>query len=852
MTSALRVLVCGDHPNLILYTSRFQHAKNIEFYLVNNSVSAAYEINSLFYGTERFQIQNHFQSLLGLVDLNRNGGLVFDLVIMSASSLQEIPQTLRNLKPMINNTTKILFESSGFVYLEPFIKASVDLPLSNIFSIFTDYDVRRLDRNSYKQFATANSKSFSISIGQTTAIQESSYSKDIIPILNTFQKLFQKLFPKDIVTLYDYSPLTFLTKQWELAIPQICFDPLLIILEEKLPSNLDNNVLAKPLISGLLEETLSLIRKMGITFTNPHFQNEQTILKYWKEKYEGVSDIPTFLYYFIHKSSPLNIDLLLLQPILLADDFGIKTPYLECLFTMMSQYQLLNGGDSDWFIRKNSDITLTNSNDLQNDITLKDGKIMQLQNLEKTLRNQIKQLQSQVVNLKQEISLDKSSHEQELDVMKKKIQSRTNELPDGNLSYTNTNGITSSDNMTNGDVSYEKSDHGNNSSINDSRRQSFFNSTSDTTLSRDETSLKERELEVRKKELELQERELELQKRALQQQQQYQQRPPKQAYIGPPGPPGTPIANINNNNNNNNNINNNNINNNRKGYNASRKSSYSQPQHMAMASSRGLHGPSVSSPSPAFSANNFVDPIFPGASYAGNNGRFSQQAPPQQYMHAVKPTSRKNRNSVMPNIGYVPGMANNEYGRKLNGNANAVNGTQSRLNSLSNQSTFRSQQGPPTPQQKPFPNNGGTNIRPNRVSSANYNNLNQKPGFVNSVSSPNLNNFENNNNQQNFRNVDSTPCVNQLNNGSQSQLQPQPQFSASIPQINVTQPSPIQTNFTTNNNPTPVTKFGTPSEDTVSSAATSNNISAMTDGNSKEEVKEKKKKKFSFFGKKKK
>ncbi|KOH01082.1 Pam1p [Saccharomyces eubayanus] len=852
MTSALRVLVCGDHPNLILYTSRFQHAKNIEFYLVDNSVNASYEINSLFYGTERFQIQNHFQSLSDLIDLNRNGGLVFDLVIMSASSLQEIPQTLRNLKPMINNTTKILFESSGFVYLEPFIKASVDLPLSNIFSIFTDYDVRRLDKNSYKQFATSNSKSFSISIGQTTAIQESSYSKDIIPILNTFQKLFQKLFPKDIVTLYDCSPLTFLTKQWELAIPQICFDPLLIILEEKSPSNLDNNVLAKPLISGLLDETLSLIRKMGITFTNPHFQSEQTILKYWKEKYEGVSDIPTFLYYFIHKSSSLNIDLLLLQPILLADDFGIKTPYLECLFTMMSQYQLLNGGDSDWFIRKDGDTTLTHTNDFQNDIALKDGKIMQLQNLEITLRSQVKQLQNQVVSLKQEISLGKSSHEQELDILQKRMQSKTNELPDGNLSCANTNGITSPENMTNSDVSYEKSDHGN-GSINDSRRQSFFNSTSDTTLSRDETSLKERELEVRKKELELQERELELQKRVLQQQQQYQQRPPKQAYNGPPG---TPTAN-NNNNNINNNINNNNINNNinnnSKGYNPSRKSSYSQPQHMAMMSSRSLHGPNVSSPSPAFSANNFVDPIFPGTSYAGNNSRFSQQAPSQQYMHPVKPTSRKNRNSVMPNIGYVPGIANNEYGRKFNGNANAVNGTQSRLNSLSNQSTFRSQQGLPTPQQKPFSNNGSNNIRANRVSSANYNNLNQKPGFVNSVSSPNLNNFENNNNQQNFRSVDSAPCVNQLNNGSQHQLQPQPQLSSTnIPQINVTQPSPILNNFTTNNDPAPVAKFGIPSEATVTSTATSTNISAMTDENSKEEVKEKKKKKFSFFGKKKK
>ena len=475
MTSALRVLVCGDHPNLILYTSRFQHAKNIEFYLVNNLENAAYEVSSLFYGTEQFQIQNHFQSLQDLINLNngsRNGDLIFDLIIMSASSLQEIPQVLRDLKTMMNKSTKVLFESSGFVYLEPFIKASVDLSLSNIFSIFTDYDMRRLDNGSYKQYTTVNTKSFFVSIGQTPSVQENSYSSDIIPILNTFQRLFQKLFPKDIVTLYDYSPSTFLSKQWELALPQICFDPLLIILEEKVPSNLDGNVLAKPLISGLLGEILLLIKKMGVTLDNPNFRNESTILKLWKNRYEESPELPALLYNFIHKSSSLNIDLLLLQPILLADDFGVKTPYLECLFTMMSQYQLLNRGESEWFIRKDNSTALTCVDDLQDNIALNDKKIMQLQNLEATQKNQIKQLQNQIISLKQELSFEKSNHEQELGVLKKKVQMGS-PLSDCNLSQINTTDIPSSDKVINDDTNYEKSDHGNNSSSNDSRRQSF-------------------------------------------------------------------------------------------------------------------------------------------------------------------------------------------------------------------------------------------------------------------------------------------------------------------------------------------------------------------------------------------
>ncbi|KAJ1045938.1 hypothetical protein FZC28_6968g5542 [Saccharomyces cerevisiae] len=830
MTSALRVLVCGDHPNLILYTSRFQHAKNIEFYLVNNSKNANYEVSSLFYGTERFQIQNHFQSLLDLVDLNNeNSGLVFDLIIMSASSLQEIPQVLRDIKPMMNKTTKILFESSGFIYLEPFIKASVDLSLSNIFSIFTDYDIRRLDNGSYKQFTNANAKSFSVSIGQTTSVYENSYSSDIIPILNTFQKLFQKLFPRDVVTLYDHSPSAFLAKEWELALPQICFDPLLIILEEKNPSTLDDHVLAKPLISGLLGESLLIIKKMGIAMNNPNFQNEQTILKHWKNKCEDLPDGPALLYNFIHKASSLNIDLLLLQPILLADDFGVKTPYLECLFTMMTQYQLLNKGDSEWFIRKDENTALTRVDDLQNSIALKDGKIMQLQNSESTLKNEIKELQSQVLSLKQEVSSSKANNEQELEILKKKVQMGDNSLFDRPNS--NTNGISPSDNIVDVDLNYERSDQGNNSSGNDSRRQSFFNSTSDTTLSRDETSLKERELEVRMKELELQERELELQRKALQQQQQYQQRPPKQVYSGPSG---TPTSGNNNN----------------KSYNPNRKSSYSRPQHVAMMTSRGLHGPSAASSSPVISANNFVDPVSSGTPYSSNSSRFSQQIPSQQYMHTVKPTSRKNRSSVMPNIGYVPGLTNNEYGRKFNGNG--MNGTQSRLNSLSNQSTFRSQQGPPITQQKSFQNNGGS-MRTNRIPSASYNISNQQSGFVNSISSPNLSNLENRNTVQNSRNADSAPCVNQLNSDSPPQLQSLSQNGTSkVPQINITQPSPIRTNFATSDNPAAVIKLGTPSEDTVSAAATANNISTMGDESRKEDVKEKKKKKFSFFGKRKK
>ena len=52
---------------------------------------------------------------------------------------------------------------------------------------------------------------------------------------------------------------------------------------------------------------------------------------------ENYINSPNF--YNFHKQYDLELDLLLLQPILLSDDSGVRTPYLENIYSTMSQFQ---------------------------------------------------------------------------------------------------------------------------------------------------------------------------------------------------------------------------------------------------------------------------------------------------------------------------------------------------------------------------------------------------------------------------------------------------------------------------------------------------------------------------------
>lgn len=581
--SSLRVLVVGNNPNTLLYASRFQLAKSVDLYHVSDSQDDVFEVETVAYGYDKFKLSNHFTSVSQLLEKYNSSANVFDLVILSASSLQELSSVAAQLKPVVNSNTKIFLESSGFIQLEPFVKMSMDSAHSNVFSIVSDFDIREVSHNKYKQFALNNVTKNTIWLGECKPAKSNvtgsqQYSKNVVALLETFERLFQKLFPKDTVDLCNTTPVDFLSKQWAVAMPRVCFDPLLIMLEETNPAELNNQIIAKPLISGLVTEVITVARSMGAKL-GTNMDNENHMLQYWKDQYCLSSheiETPALVYHFINKTAPLNIDMSLLQIILLADDFGIKTPYLEFLYSVMSQYQKLNEGKSKWFKRSDEKSKSNNSGasnmemaalleekeqlnskiaNLSNSLAQRENYIEKLESdknqnsgLTTDLENQIEILRNELNNEKQRNQLTIQEYETKLSAAQQSLETAKSQVMKSPVAQamqddykpTGTPNLKDIEDIAVFGVNYN-SPLGQQVHVSPKKEQQIENGAHvpqekamENGGSEPIDELKKRELELRKKELELQERELEFQKKAMQsmppQMQQQQQHMPHQQY----------------------------------------------------------------------------------------------------------------------------------------------------------------------------------------------------------------------------------------------------------------------------------------------------------------------------------
>ncbi|QHS76697.1 Svl3p [Saccharomyces paradoxus] len=815
-SSSLRVLAIGNNPNILFYTSRFQLAKNIDLYHVNDSKSCQFEIETEYYGKDQFELENHFTSIEHLTEAlnSKSSGAIFDIIIMSAQSLQELSSLASKLTSIIDSNTKIFLESSGFIQLEPFVKLSMDSPHVNVFSILTDLDIRQIGPNQFKHFrSTANENT--IYLGESKSNTEK-YQSGVITLLTTFEKLFAKLFSNIKINLCNFSSIEFLSQQWKLAISRICFDPLLIMFEQENPSDLDQQIIAKPLISGLVTEIITVAKTMGARL-NSSYDNENALLSLWKDSYQSTNKPPALVYHFIHQTTPLNIDILLLQTILLADDFGIKTPYLEFLYSVLSQFERLNNGKSKWFIRSDEKTQVLQS-------------LQKSQKNELTLQNQISTLQSQIGKLRQELVMQAKQHELETNELKEKhqvtlkaqaqaqaqIQTQTQAsdeviTPTEAIDQSNTNeykatgtpNLRDIEDMALYSVNYGDSPVKSPPAAVSSQPQinSPLSSHSQTFAENNGSNdklLQERELQLRRKELELQERELEFQKRALQQQR------------------------FTNNNNS-----------------VPRKPSFPQLQQSAniRSNSRGMHGTNGPIPQPA-SAGNFVDPI------SSNMAAYDPQQPPslplqqpQQsvqvqpyHSHSIKPTSRKNRNSNMPNIGNPSSINMSDFGRPQN------NSSQTRLSSMPthsivNQNRLRSQQ---SKNKLNMPHAAKPNNAFNQVPPSN---LNNHVPTQRQFSSSTMIEVANNNNKVN--NSSSNPDI-----STSSVVHNAMQFTNNTS-------STVDINDPKNMAPPPTGSVSAPSTPTLSSSSQMADMaSPTTDNGDNEEKTGGKKKRFGLFKKK--
>ena len=263
--------------------------------------------------------------------------------------------------------TILVIECTGFVHLEPFVEITFNkYPRISFCSIMNEADVRQLDKNTFIHMV--RNEESRIYLGTSTPDNKAVSSGSMQRVTKLFQ-LVQQDSNDSITLLKSERPKEFLTYQWKLALPRIVFDPLCVLFEIEFPGNLSKQILSSPLINGSIGELFKIIKKMDCKLVKG-FETESNLLLNWSKNYpevsnnseEGYLHSPQLFYNYYNQFS-VATDLLLLQPILLADDHNIRAPYLENMYSIMCQLNKYNEPESDsiFFTRKFNGVAVSQS-----------------------------------------------------------------------------------------------------------------------------------------------------------------------------------------------------------------------------------------------------------------------------------------------------------------------------------------------------------------------------------------------------------------------------------------------------------------------------------------------------------
>lgn len=331
----------GTNPNLTFYAWQLQKACTVSVVNPDLDPLAPIRWTSPHLGDLLFTPNVLVSSLSHLDPLGK-----FDFVIISVANLQSFQLICALLEPFVTQNTLVIIECTGYVHLEPFVQLSFPkFKTLTVCSIMSEADVKKHPgANSYVHRVLNDDQR--IYLGTST---DESKSISIVRDSPAFTKFYKSLqtvqehLHGHISLLKSTNCREFMTYQWKLALPRLVLNPLSVVFEEPYPENLEKQILAKPLISGLVNEVFKIIKKMECKLVKG-FENEANILKNWRAYFPATkshlspdfSDANITFYTFFHQQE-IEVDLLLLQPILLGDDHGVRTPYLENLYSMFCQ-----------------------------------------------------------------------------------------------------------------------------------------------------------------------------------------------------------------------------------------------------------------------------------------------------------------------------------------------------------------------------------------------------------------------------------------------------------------------------------------------------------------------------------
>lgn len=349
----------GQNPTISFYAWRLHATNACSVTMVNSLVDSAAPISwqSPYLDQLEFTPNKLVPSVQHLDESAK-----FEVIIISVLTLQQFQDVCVLLVPHVNPDTLIVVESTGYVNLEPFVQ--LNFPKSNkmaVCSIMYESDIKRVpESNTFLHRMLGSDHRIYVGTSSEVAPGAMTNAKDSATFAKFYKmlQLVQEGLSGHISLLKLTNAREFMTYQWKLALPRIVLNPISVIFEEPYPQNLEKQILARPLITGLLNEVFKVIKKMDCKLVKG-FENEANLLKNWLTYFPETSDNSSPLYtasnslfYRFYHQQDIDVDLLLLQPILLGDDHGVRTPYLENLYSILCQLNKMNTDSSLFFARK--------------------------------------------------------------------------------------------------------------------------------------------------------------------------------------------------------------------------------------------------------------------------------------------------------------------------------------------------------------------------------------------------------------------------------------------------------------------------------------------------------------------
>lgn len=308
-----------------------------------------------------------------LLDKNGTCKYPLDILVISGISIDILQDNCKSLSKFVNESTTVLISADFGCELEKIALKSLGDRCRCVMSIACDVECRQLSLGSY---ALVNDDNCEIYLGNTYSLsngpEDSIFSRNIAKVqeeLNdsstcSITRMVRQLEATQWIRVQRFKETKQMAlKIWQLIIPKISLNILSIIYEqfdyEKMLENKSTEVIFKGLVQELLDICLAQCDSKVDKFLKESSETDKTeidftaIIEHCKKKrnelitttaneYPEYLFLPFELYCFYHRFEyPAQV--LLYQPILLAEEYNVPCSNLNFLFGFYSRLLSLSG-----------------------------------------------------------------------------------------------------------------------------------------------------------------------------------------------------------------------------------------------------------------------------------------------------------------------------------------------------------------------------------------------------------------------------------------------------------------------------------------------------------------------------